>query len=456
MRRTSLVASASWALLAVACGSEPDAPEPSGDDAGRADAGGTDARIPYVRAGVRCVRDGAAAPPETFDAGPDTPAGGGAGDGGPDAGDAGSVARVHPSLPQIATQGGGRLVSPTVIPITFGHDDFADEIEDFVASFGCTAWWRAVARDYGVGDAVSGAPVRRPESFPALVDDAVIQKWLRQNVASGVLPQPDDGTLYAVFVNAKTTVTLDGIESCSAFGGYHDSFDLDGRHAAYAVIPRCDQFGPLAGFDVVSGAASHEFIEAATDPYPRTAPAFAQPDDAHVVWAAVTGGEVADMCAIAETAFYTPKGYPFVVQRSWSNQAASLGQDPCVPAASASYFNAGPVLRDTLSLTGPDDRTISTRGAKIPVKGSATIDVALFGDAAAPAWTVTPQDLSSALGSTGRLTFALDRSTGVAGDVLHLTIFRESRNKEGGVEAFVLVSSFGPTRNFFFGLVGDP
>jgi len=465
MRRTPLLASVSLAIVIFACGSDhDDGPgDADGGDAGAGDAAGNDARPPYTSVGVRCARDGDSGVPRVFDAGPRGDGDAGSGDAGSDAGDAGSdggssdAGAGHPPLPQIATLGGSGLASPTVIPITFANDDDADRIEDFVASFGCTSWWRAVTRDYGVGDAVSGPPMRRSESFPETVDDSVLQKWLRQNIESGSLPPPNPGTVYALFIGAGTTVQLQGLSGCTDFGGYHDSVGLaGGQRAAYAVIPRCDRFGPLGGFDVVTGAASHEFAEAATDPYPRTTPAFAQPDDDHIVWAAITGGEVADMCAIAATAFFQPGDYPFVVQRSWSNSAAFLGKDPCVPAAPGPYFNAAPVLRDEIPLTGPDDVPTLTRGVKIAVGGKATIDVALFSDDVPPPWTVTPQDLSNALGSTGRLTFALDRSTGSAGDVLHLTIFREARNKETGVEPFVLVSSFGPTRNFFFGLVGDP
>src|SRR5204863_109487 len=83
---------------------------------------------------------------------------------------------------------------------------------------------------------------------------------------------PDDETLIALFYPSGLTITEAGGgfagESCVTFGGYHSDLTLDaahgGKHVAYAVLPRCPTFGDLVGIDAVTGAASHEFIEAAT------------------------------------------------------------------------------------------------------------------------------------------------------------------------------------------------
>ena len=40
---------------------------------------------------------------------------------------------------------------------------------------------------------------------------------------------------------------------------------------------------------------SHELVEAATDPFPASDPAFYGADQANLVWTLTTGGEVADM-----------------------------------------------------------------------------------------------------------------------------------------------------------------
>ncbi len=73
--------------------------------------------------------------------------------------------------------------------------------------------------------------------------------------------------------------------SCTDFGGYHTSTVVpDAGAIAYAVIPVCPGFVPnQTDEDVVTGATSHELIEASTDPF-GTMPAYAQADQNHEVW----------------------------------------------------------------------------------------------------------------------------------------------------------------------------
>jgi hypothetical protein len=81
---------------------------------------------------------------------------------------------------------------------------------------------------------------------------------------------------------------------------------------------------------VVEGAsdleisASHEFIEAATDPFPDTNTGYGLTDPADP-WT-FTGGEVADLCEEQNT-----EESGFGAQRIWSNAAAKAGGPPCVP-----------------------------------------------------------------------------------------------------------------------------
>src|SRR5262249_39975352 len=131
---------------------------------------------------------------------------------------------------------------------------------------------------------------------------------------------------------------------------------LDARHSnlavAYAVIPRCGNFGNLTGLDAVTAAESHELIESATDPYPMYDPAYDRLDDDHYYWSSTLGGaETGDMCAQNPTAFTRFSELPYIVQRTWSNQAALAGHDPCVPPIPDTvYFSAVPELNETLTL----------------------------------------------------------------------------------------------------------
>ena len=83
-------------------------------------------------------------------------------------------------------------------------------------------------------------------------------------------------------------ISIDGGISCFSFGGYHNGY-VSAKHGNvfYAVLPECS-----SGFSGVTYVASHELIEAVTDPFPTpgSSPAYPQ------AWNAVDGNEIADLC----------------------------------------------------------------------------------------------------------------------------------------------------------------
>jgi hypothetical protein len=357
---------------------------------------------------------------------------------------------THP-LPQLMNQGGAVLASPRVVPIFFAGDPMATALEDFVASIGCTEHWRTAVGEYGVGDAVAAPAVHLTESAPANIADADLETWLAGKIASGALEAPTKNTVYAVFYPEGTTVTLQGQQSCQTFGGYHTDLTLTGGGtAAYAVMPRCKSLGGLTGIDMVTGAASHELAEAATDPYNKEAPAYMMVDDAHEAFMYILGGENGDLCAQEQSAFYKPQGYPFTVQRTWSNRNARGGKNPCIPAATSAYFTAAPKLTDDIQLFGAQP----TRGVKVAAGTSKTIDLDLYSESAGDDLHVDVIDVSGALGmGGGGSTYTLDRPTGKAGDTLKLTV--TSPAGASGTEIFIIaVSGPGGMRIAWVGAVG--
>jgi hypothetical protein len=161
--------------------------------------------------------------------------------------------------------------------------------------------------------------------------------------------------------------------------------------------------------------------------------------------------ELGDMCALVSDAFYTPADFPYVVQRIWSNQAALAGHDPCQPTpAGQVYFNSAPVLADDVTCYyGPDKLT--TKGVKIPVGQTKTVEVDLFSDGpTAGPWKVTAVDLSM-----GHLDLSLDKSGGQNGDKLNLTVHVKSKDPNYGAELFMLRSTLGTQRVFWVGIVGN-
>ena len=136
-----------------------------------------------------------------------------------------------------------------------------------------------------------------------------------------------------------------------------------------------------------------------------------------------------------------------MVQRSWSNAAAKLAKNPCVPvASSAPYFNSFPAL-DLVSW-GADKYV--TRGVSVPV-GFRQDERRLQLYSAAPTkgtWTVSALDYDAwVLGATPKLGLSLDKNEGKNGDILHLTITPKAINTTLGAEVFILVSHAGGLRD---------
>lgn len=153
------------------------------------------------------------------------------------------------------------------------------------------------------------------------------------------------------------------------------------------MVERCGGFqSPLEG---LTNLASHEIIEAATDPLgnawllasgspPWTASPWASGDCPGCSYE-----EVADFC---EGTRYFENGFSY--QRIYSDDAAAAGGDPCVPSLSAPYFVAS-----------TDSEWYAPRGGdtiRIPITGHASSAVSdwftsgqvMNHGAHAPAWSL--------------------------------------------------------------------
>ena len=405
-----------------------------------------------------------------------TSSGGGPLDAGPDA-DFGMPSNTYPAPhdppAQVSFNNGPVLASPVIVPVFFGGDDptvatsYAGQLADFDAKIGGTQYWTATTSEYGVGAATAAKPVALTETAGANLLDTDIQTWLagKLNANDSAFPTPTPGSVYVLHYPATTTITFSGTTqaSCSYFGGYHDSINLDGAHdgiaVAYAVIPRCATLGALNGIDGTTDAESHELVEAATDPYPMMSPAYTNVDNGHFIWERTAGGpELGDMCqGFSSSDFKFPELPLYTVQRTWSNKAALAGHDPCQPSLPGEvYFAATPVLTDTLTMTS-GMQSLVTRGVKIPVGSTRTIDIDLFSDAPTSGpFTVTAQDLAAFHGSTSpSLSVTLDKDTGVNGDKVHATITVLKKPTKGNTETLIVQAKLGTAVHSWFGVIGN-
>ncbi len=354
---------------------------------------------------------------------------------------------THP-LPQLLDAGGSVISSPRIVPIFFKGDALETDIETFLGSVGCTDYWRTAVGEYKVGDALAAPSVVLDQSAPTSTDDQTIEQFLGGLISSKKVEAPTPNTIYTIIYPEGTSITMQGGQSCQQFGGYHGDIQTPGGSpVAYAVIPRCKNFAGLSGINMVTAAGSHELVEAATDPFVHESPAYSQLDEQHYAFMLVLGAETGDLCAQEQNAFYKPNGYPFYVQRIWSNRNAHGGKNPCIPAASDPFLTAAPKLADTVDFFGA-----TTTGVKVPAGTSKTIDVDIYSENGEIV-TVDVMDATSATGMSGVSTYALDKSTGKSGDTVHLTI--TSPMGASQTEMFLLlVSGGGNQRVAWVGAVG--
>jgi hypothetical protein len=379
----------------------------------------------------------------------------------------------HPPLPELVNQAGGKvLTAPKLMLLVYPGYEHTTGLQSFSQVLGASAYWAATTKEYGVGPIVySGTKELTGETAPATIADKDVEAFIAGKLAAGELGPPDTSTLYAIIYPSTTTITssgggIGGGSSCSSFGGYHSNtlVKVDGKtqNYAFAVMPTCANFGALTGLDEVTGAMSHELIEAVTDPFPSTRngadSAFATVDDDHFIWLLSGGTESGDLCVPEADAFQKLPELGFTVQRSWSNVAARQGHDPCVPAMKDAYFQSAPVLNEDVTMTLPQSfggSDVATKGVTIAVGQSKTIEVDLFSDAATSGpWTVSAEDALAKLGGGATLDFSWDRKTGLNGEKLHLTItVKGASSFVPGAHPFTITSTLGAKRATWPGLV---
>ncbi|MEO8796671.1 MAG: hypothetical protein ABI551_02200, partial [Polyangiaceae bacterium] len=335
-------------------------------------------------------------------------------------------------------------------------------------------YWSTTTSEYGVGPLTIGESIVLAAAPAASVSSADVDA-LAQSLASGTaavqgdagtMAAPDSNTIYALFYPTSTVISeAKGYDSCQSFGGYHTDTTVTGTSGpvnfTYALVPRCPHFYEsegLTGVDEVTAGLSHELVEAATDPFTETSAAYLAADDDHKVWGVVlAASETGDMCAWEGPSVALPTGVSLETSRIWSNVAAKAGHDPCIPAPTDPYFAAIPDLTEDVPIPeyvsyGANGKIVSggkTKGVKLAVGESATIDLVLYSDAPTPAFTVTPQEIST----SPVLSFALDRESGVNGERLHLTITRVAKSPARQGAKILLYASIGtPTSQSRFSI----
>ena len=375
----------------------------------------------------------------------------------------------HPAMPQVVTLGGPVMKSPKFVIVTFAGDSLAPQIDAFADAVAASkTYWSGTTAEYGVGPVAKVTHITLNETPSSSLADSDVQAWLAQELTgpdAGVLdggapwPAPDGDTIYMVYYPDGVSIGLGGETSCVQFYGYHGDFLLTGStYVTYSVVARCAPFPMTSAIDSVTAIASHELVEAATDPLAIDRPAYLQPDDDHLAWALPSGGELGDMCATFGNVFYKPSDVPFLVQRTWSNKSAAASHDPCQPDGTTPYFNSAALFSDTVTVDDPTLGKFTTKGIHIPVGSTETVTLDLYSDGMSAPWTVQGFDLAS-LFMTGAkeldVSFAgKSTASGKNGDTIDMSL-KVLAAGSGGAEVVWIQSTLGQTETVWLGIVGS-
>jgi hypothetical protein len=367
-----------------------------------------------------------------------------------------------PAFGDLMPQAGGGsnvLTAPKLMVITYDSDPNRADAESFATQLAASPAWLTQVGEYGVGTLSAATPQHIAGTAPKTLADSDLLAMLHANLGPGKpWGMPDHQTLYAFFIPAGTVLD-DGTGSkcCTDYDGYHyDELNVAGVDVAYAANCACPGFdGPgITDSQQLFTVASHEAVEAATDPF-NDPPGYWTADGDHLAWTYGSGGsEVSDLCQDADTELWDPApGMTFALQRSWSNAAAKAGHDPCIGEGQPAYYQTIPEAPDAASITFEGDVT-PTHVQTIAMGQTGMVTLHVFADdASAGPFTVTLLDISG-----NALDITQPTGTFNPGDTIEVAMKVTATDPmlDGKAEAFMVTTkpSIGPA-TYYYGLVGQ-
>jgi len=273
---------------------------------------------------------------------------------------------------------GGRVVSNIeVVQVLYGAGGYAPQVTSTSSPSMATFYQGVLTSSYvdwlNEYDTTAPAPTPRTEQVigrgrfraqvtiapsPAnngsTIDDTQLQAELSAQIAAGALPPPthdaagNTNTYYAVFFPPGKVITQDGFATCTDLCAYHGTIaDAGGAGEVYYGVHHDLQ--PGSGCEVGCGSAStvfdrqteiasHELVEAITDP--EVGLAFA-PGPPFAWFDLDLNEEIGDLCTGLAAPVVGGDGVTYNVQKEFSNSA-----NDCV-------VNTGPPVISSVSVTPP-------------------------------------------------------------------------------------------------------
>lgn len=334
-------------------------------------------------------------------------------------------------LPHVEFHGGRFLGSPEVHTVTFAGDDpeLVARLERFGDTITTSGWWREVVAGYCagtddcIGDGSPGRHVRVSERLPREVTPPDIEAILNSAAAAGRFGTIDPNTLVVTYLPPGVALTdAEVLRYCDGPRALHHTFRHDGVIVPYALIPRCGDE------ETLTVSASHEILEATTNPEP-TDRGFAFGQDSSNLGFTAAGVEPADPCGLLTRDEPWPIVEGFAVHRAWSNSAASVGTDPCVPAPADRTYLALVPGAATVRLTEPGTTT------SLVVEGAA--------DHPTGPWSISAIDLTGRQEGRAYLDVALDRQTIATGASATLTLTLRRPRPSGPIVVGLISTAAG-------------
>lgn len=245
----------------------------------------------------------------------------------------GKVADSAPPNSHLTYFGGPILSNVHVAPIYWNSGvQFAPTLDEFYDDVVNSPLY-TMLEQYGIGHGSGRFPVRGNQSTRNVLDSEIRTEVLIE-VNLGRVPMPTDpNNYYPVHLAPNMQVTApDGTHSCVFFCAYHGTFqarDVNGAvfNVNYGVLP--DLGGACAGgcggdtiLNNTTSVASHELVEASTDPAVGLATTIGFP----LAWYDPGHGEIADICG-HQHGTTSGNGRSYVIQLEFSNEANDCVQE---------------------------------------------------------------------------------------------------------------------------------
>lgn len=239
-------------------------------------------------------------------------------DAGSDVNDA-AINNADSGIPGVIYHGGAVLSNVKVFSIYWGNEvKNTSDVEKFYAAITNSKYmdwlqeYNTPTQKIGRGSFIgSYTDTSIPTNKSLSNDDLILE--LKILIDQNKIVSPDSNVLYMIHFPAEIEIKLQSKTSCIDFGGYHYSFNYKNKAIVYgAILAHCNKNNDILNMEDI---ASHEMIEAITDPGVGIANELNDHSLSGWYDPNRSGNEIADLCEKEHDWIGS-----FLVQKGWSNQ----------------------------------------------------------------------------------------------------------------------------------------